>query len=240
VILSIVIPAFNESRKIAGDVVAASHFLAANQMAGEVIIADDGSTDGTADLAQATSPAADIGLHVLRLAHAGKGSAVRQGILHSRGQFVLFADAGVCIPFEDALRGLAMLQNDECDLAHGSRRLPGSVITRRQTPYRAALSQFFRWSVLRYMHLPRHLTDTQCGFKLYRGHLARELYAECRTPGFMFDMEILTLAARRGLRIAEFPVHWRWDSDSRLKPMRIAWGVLGDLRRIRKGGRWGW
>jgi dolichyl-phosphate beta-glucosyltransferase len=232
--LSIVIPVYNESRKVAGDIAAASAFLLEQGLTGEIIIADDGSTDGTADLAATAAADCPIEVRIVRLPHRGKGSAVRGGMVQSRGDVAMFADSGVCIPFAAALAGLALLREGHCDIAHGSRRLPGSVISRRQSPYRAALSRLFRVVVGRYMRLPAHLTDTQCGFKLYRGDIARELYGACVTDGFMFDIEIIRRATLRGLRIAEFPVHWRWDHDSRLHPARIAWRVLRELRTIRR------
>ncbi|MFI5381595.1 MAG: glycosyltransferase [Tepidisphaerales bacterium] len=239
--LSIVIPAYNEARKVARDIAAASEFLAGNNLSGEIIIASDGSTDDTADVAEKTPAAGDIPVVVLRLAHGGKGSALRQGMVQSRGQYAMFADSGVCVPFADALRGLALLQAGECDIANGSRRLPASVINRPQNFYRRTLSRAFRWTTLRYMGLPGHLTDTQCGFKLYKGEVARELYGQCKTDGFMFDMEILMRAVIRNYRIREFPVDWTWDTDSRLKPMRILWNTIHDLyvvkNRVRSEAR---
>jgi dolichyl-phosphate beta-glucosyltransferase len=84
------------------------------------------------------------------------------------------------------------------------------------------------------MRVPRELTDTQCGFKLYRGDVARDLYKSCITDGFMFDIEIILRAAKKGYRIGEFPVQWACDLDSRLSVTRTPWPVLWDLRRIRR------
>ncbi len=239
--LSIVIPAYNEARKVARDITAASEFLVRNNLNGEIIIASDGSTDDTAKVAGQTPPAAGVSVVVLSLAHGGKGSALRQGMVQTRGQYAMFADSGVCIPYDDALRGLAMLRAGECDIANGSRRLPQSVIKRPQNFYRRTLSRAFRWTTLCYMGLPGHLTDTQCGFKLYKGDIARELYGQCKTDGFMFDMEILMRAVIRNYRIREFPVDWTWDTDSRLKPMHILWNTIHDLyivkHRVRSEGR---
>ena len=238
--LSIVIPAYNEARKVARDVAAASEFLVRNNLAGEIIIASDGSTDDTAGVAERT-PAGGVPVVALRLNHSGKGSALRQGMTQTRGQYVMFADSGVCVPFDDALRGLDMLRAGECDIANGSRRLPASVIKRPQNVYRRTLSRLFRWTTLRYMGLPGHLTDTQCGFKLYQGDIARELYGQCKTDGFMFDMEILMRAVTHNYRIKEFPVDWTWDTDSRLKPMHILWNTVHDLyvvkHRVRSESR---
>src|SRR5215510_8476775 len=104
--LSIVIPAFNEAHKIARDVHAAGEFLAGHQLSGEVIVADDGSSDRTADAAERASAPTGVDRRVLRLEHRGKGSAVSKGVQVTRGDFVMFADSGVCVPFEDALSPL--------------------------------------------------------------------------------------------------------------------------------------
>ena len=83
------------------------------------------------------------------------------------------------------------------------------------------------------MNLPRNLSDTQCGFKIYRGKVARELFAACHTEGFMFDLEILIRARSAGYTVAEFPVHWSWDRDSRLKPARILMRTIHELRDVK-------
>jgi dolichyl-phosphate beta-glucosyltransferase len=231
--LSIVIPAYNEAHKIARDVAAASDFLRRHQFSGEVIIADDGSNDGTADAARKCSTPPGIGLQVLALPHRGKGAAVRDGMLATHGDHAMFADSGVCVPYDDALQGLAKIRSGEYDIANGSRKLPQSRIESPQSFYRRTLSRMFRWVVLRYMNLPRNLSDTQCGFKVYRGEVARELYAACHTEGFMFDLEILIRARAAGCTVAEFPVHWAWDRDSRLKPARILMRTIQDLRDVK-------
>jgi cellulose synthase/poly-beta-1,6-N-acetylglucosamine synthase-like glycosyltransferase len=231
--LSIVIPAYKESHKIARDVQAASAFLKESGLTGEVIIADDGSDDGTADTARNAPVADGVELRVLALEHRGKGWAVRSGMTATRGDFAMFADSGVCVPYEDALRGVDLIRHG-ADVANGSRKMPGSSIARGQTFYRRMLSKFFRWVVIRVLGLPRNLTDTQCGFKVYRGDVARQLYGESVTDGFMFDLEILIRARERGLRVEEFPVHWACDPDSRLRPSRILHRSLGELFTLKR------
>lgn len=232
--LSIVIPAYKEAHKIARDVRAAAEFLLRNNLSGEIIIADDGSPDGTS-AAAATTPLPDgIQRRVLSLEHRGKGHAVRAGIVATRGDYVMFADSGVCVPFEDALSALELLRSGQCDIANGSRKMHTSIINRSQSLYRRTLSRFFRWVVLHALHLPRELTDTQCGFKLYRGDVARKLYADCTIDGFMFDLEVLIRARQRGYRFAEFPVHWTCDPDSRLRPSRILGRSLSELLALRR------
>jgi len=232
--LSIVIPAYNEAHKIARDIEAASAFLLAHKFSGEIIIADDGSSDRTALVAEEINPPPGVELRALSLEHRGKGSAVRQGMQATRGDVAMFADSGVCIPYDDALPMIAAIRVGQCEIAHASRKMKGSVIDRSQTLYRRMLSWGFRRAVLMYMSLPGHLTDTQCGFKVYRGDVARELYGQCLTDGFMFDLEILMRARKKGYRVAEFPVHWACDPDSRLKPSKILGSTISELRAVKK------
>jgi dolichyl-phosphate beta-glucosyltransferase len=146
----------------------------------------------------------------------------------------MFADSGLTVPFENALGGLRILMDGTCDIAHGSRRLPGSVIRRRQDWDRKLISQLFHWIAKHSLRLPRHLTDTQCGFKIYRGDVARSLYNECMTAGFLFDVEIIIRASAHRYRIAEFPVEWSCDRDSRLTLRHSSREILRDLVRIRR------
>lgn len=232
--LSIVIPAYSEAHKIARDVDEAGEFLQRHHIQGEIIVADDGSPDGTADVAENTPVPEGVELRVLRLTHKGKGWAVREGMKVTRGELVMFADSGLCIPFDEMLEPLAKLRRREAEIANGSRKLPDSVITRPQTLTRRIISRMFRWTTHRYMSLPYRFSDTQCGFKLYRGDVARELYGVSRTDGFVFDMEIVLRALARGYRIIEFPVHWTCDPDSRLRPGKIFTRTLVELRNVKK------
>ncbi len=233
--LSIVIPAFEESRKIARDVAMAGDFLQANGLAGEVIVVDDGSSDETAQAARSVALPAGVRRNVIRYdEHRGKGCAVRTGVKAAGGQYVMFADCGLCVPYGNALLGLSLLQEDRCDIAHASRRLIQSDILHDQPWHRRLISYSFRSVVRTVSGVPRHLTDTQCGFKIYKGDVARLLYGECVTDGFMFDIEIVLRAVRKGYRIAEFPVEWTCDPDSRLSLARTPWPVLAELYSLRR------
>jgi dolichyl-phosphate beta-glucosyltransferase len=233
--LSIVIPAYEESRKIARDIEAAAQFLKGNALAGEIIVVDDSSLDNTAEVARKVSVPSEVRLDVLRYeSHRGKGCAVRTGMTATTGRYVMFADCGLCIPYGNVLQGLEMLQKDQCDIAHGSRRLITSDILRDQPWHRRLFSRTFKAVVRTLLGVPRQLSDTQCGFKVYKGDVARTLYAQCVTDGFMFDIEIILRAIRQGYRIGEFPVEWACDLDSRLSVTRTPWPVLAELLELRR------
>jgi len=232
---SIVIPAFEEGHKIARDVAAAAQFLAANDLRSEILVVDDGSTDNTSQAAQSVQVPDGVERRVIRYEpHRGKGYAVRTGMTQTTGKYVMFADCGLCIPYGDALEGLGMLKSDVCDIAHGSRRHIQSDILKDQPWHRRLLSRTFKATVRLMLGIPRELTDTQCGFKVYKGDVARALYSQCITDGFMFDIEIILRAVRKNYRIGEFPVEWVCDLDSRLSITRTPWPVISELRTLRR------
>jgi len=233
--ISIVIPVFNESKKIAADIEAASAFLESNHLTGEIIVVDDGSDDGTSEAAKNVTVPPNVDLEVIRCnEHRGKGCAVRTGITKTRGEYVMFADSGCCVPYGHVLDGLKLLKSGVCDIAHGSRKLAESNIQRPQSWYRRTCAGVFRWVINKSMKVSSELTDTQCGFKIYRGDVARDLYGQCITDGFMFDLEIIMRAEKRGCRIKEFPIEWTCDRDSRLSPTRSLWRVLRELINIKR------
>lgn len=232
---SIVIPAYEESKKIARDVTEAAGFLETHQFAGQIIVVDDGSRDNTAEVAENVQVSTNTKLQVIRyVTHRGKGYAVRTGIKESTGKYVMFADSGSCVPYEDTMRGLELLKSDACDIAHGSRKMRGCRIEKTQSLYRRICSRIFHFFVIHDMKIPAEFTDTQCGFKMYKGDVARHLYGEAITDGFSFDIEIIMRAQKEGYRIREFPIDWTCDRDSRLSPTRSSWHVLSELLKIRR------
>ena len=233
--LSIVLPALNEAGKIAEDVKAAADFLDRSEFSGEVIVVDDGSTDSTARDARETEIPPGVKLHVIRYENnRGKGHAVQAGINHSTGDYVMFADSGLCVPFDNALRGIEMIRRGECDIAHGSRVLRYGQFGQPKPLTRLVLSAALRLGLVLFVGLPEGITDTQCGFKVYRGNAARSLYAELSTEGFGFDVEILLRAVKRGYTIREFPVDWTSDLDTRIRVGKHAFSILGDLFKMRR------
>jgi dolichyl-phosphate beta-glucosyltransferase len=233
--LSIIIPAFEESRKIARDVEAAAEFLEANSLKGEILVVDDGSEDNTTGAAREVHIPPAVKLNVNRYEqHRGKGYGIRTGMKASTGKYAMFADCGLCIPYGNVLQGLEMIKGGQCDIAHGSRRHIQSDILQDQPPHRRLLSRTFKFMVRRMLGVPSELTDTQCGFKVYKGDVARALYGECITDGFMFDIEIILRAMEKGYRIGEFPVEWACDPDSRLSVARTPWGILAEMHKLKQ------
>jgi len=237
VYLSIVIPAFNECDKIAEDIALASGFLSSNHLKGEVIVVDDGSTDGTAQKARQVTVGDGVSLSVIDCEHNyGKGYAVRRGMARTSGEYVMFADCGCCVPYSNVLKGLEIIRghNADIEISHASRKMPESNVQRGQGFYRRMCSWAFRQIVVRLMGLSSRLTDTQCGFKVYRGKVAREIYSQCVTDGFMFDIEVILRAKKEGYMIEEFPIDWTCDRDSRMSPAKNSWQIIRELIRIKR------
>lgn len=229
--LSVVIPAYNEAARLPPTLRRIAAYLAGRSH--EILVIDDGSSDGTAEAARAVgSP----GLQVFRTeSNRGKGHAVRRGMLLARGDRRLMTDADLSTPIEDLDR-LQQRLDAGFDVAIGSRALPGADVQVHQPWYRENAGRVFNLLV-RGLALP-DLRDTQCGFKLWDGVAARETFAATRLDGFCFDVEALYVASKRGRRIAEVPVTWRNDAGTRVGTLRGMKAFL-DLVRIRVNDRRG-
>ena len=233
--LSIVIPVYNEEQKIRHDITAASNFLSGYGMTGEIIVVDDGSSDQTSEVASNTIEDEGVSLKIIAYKeHTGKGKAVKTGIMEAGSDLIMFIDSGNCVPYENISRGIDLLKDGECEIAHGSRFLTESIITRPRKKYRKLVSFLFRKYMRILSRIPKNLTDTQCGLKIYRKETAHELYAACITDGFLFDVEIILRAREKGYRILEFPIEWTSDPDSRLSVSRTFLSIFSELRTIRK------
>jgi dolichyl-phosphate beta-glucosyltransferase len=232
--LSIIIPVLNEEKKIANDILSASHFLIQSGIKSEIIVVDDGSKDNTSRVAIQADISSEVSLKIIRYEyHRGKGYAVRMGMIDAKGDYVMFMDSGSNVPLSYILTGLNMIKSGQCHIAMGSRRLPGSKIRKNLVWYRRLSSLLFRFVVKRYLRLPGYLTDTQCGFKLYNGEIGRDLYTDCVTEGFSFDLEIILRAQKAGYIMKEFPVEWSCDRDSRLSVLAFT-EIISELMRIKK------
>lgn len=224
--LSIVIPMYNEKPRIASSVETIRAYLETLQMPYEIIVVDDGSTDGSA---AALADVPDVCV-ISYQPNRGKGNAVRQGMLAAKGDLVAFSDVDLSAPIEE-LRKLLDAIESGADIAIGSRALPASQLVVHQPKYRELGGKMLNL-VIRALSV-KGIHDTQCGFKLFRGEVARRLFAQCILDGWGFDVEVLYLAQRMGYRIAEVPVKWAHSPDSRIHPFRAGLQVIKDLFRIR-------
>ncbi|MEV0620553.1 dolichyl-phosphate beta-glucosyltransferase [Nonomuraea sp. NPDC050404] len=208
--LSVVIPAYNEERRLAHTLARVAGHLRTTPLSWEVVVVDDGSADGTAAVA-----AGEPGVRVLRLpANHGKGRAVREGVLATTGRQVLVCDADLATPIED-LDGLRAALADGADAAVGSRAVPGARIEARQ-PWPRELAGVLANVLIRLLVVPG-VADTQCGFKLFDGDRARAVFRTGRVAGWGADAEILHAFLARGWRVREVPVRWSHRRDSKVR-----------------------
>jgi dolichyl-phosphate beta-glucosyltransferase len=227
--LSIVVPAFNEEDRLGPTLARIVEWCRAERPSFEVIVVDDGSRDRTVEVAGAAAGRApEISLLELGV-NRGKGAAVRAGVLAAGGERILFCDADLATPIEE-LGKLDAALDGGADLAIASRGLPDSDIQVRQHPARELMGRTFN-AVVRLAVLGG-LRDTQCGFKLFRREVARDLFGRATVDGFAFDVELLWLARGR-YRVAEVPVVWRHVEESKVSPGSDAARMLVDLARIR-------
>jgi len=222
--LSIVIPAYNEERRLGPTLQRVKQYLAAQSYTSEIIVVDNNSRDGTAEVAR------KAGVAVLSETRQGKGAAVRTGVLAARGDYVLFSDADLSTPIEEVEKLMAAVQSGGC-VAIGSRALPESNLPVRQPWYRELVGRV--GNILVRILAVHGIADTQCGFKLFPRQVAQRLFGAQRTTGIAFDMEILFLAQRLRLSISEVPVTWIDNPDTRISRVRDSLDALKDLIRIR-------
>jgi dolichyl-phosphate beta-glucosyltransferase len=231
--LSIVVPAYNEAKRLPRTLPRMIEYAQRLGESVEIIVVDDRSSDGTSDIAASLGEACGF-VTVLRIDEdCGKGAAVRHGMLAACLGHVLFTDADLSTPIEEATKLRAALTHG-ADVAIGSRRLAGSDVQVHQPWLREFAGRTFS-GVVSILLLPG-IRDSQCGFKAFRRSAARALFGRQRLDGFGFDAEILWLARQLGYRVAEIPIVWRDDRRSSVRLVRDSGGMLLDLARIRFNG----
>lgn len=234
--LSVVIPAFNERHRLPATVADIEQVLAPAGGAYEIIVSDDGSTDGTEQLV-AELAAVTPGLRLVRsVTNRGKGHAVKIGIQAATGARVLFCDADGATPMRELAR-LDRALMDGADIVVGSRALAAPDITRATKLHRRVMGRIY--SLVFTARLAPGIRDTQCGFKLFTAAAAQAVAERLHATGFGFDIEIFVIARRLGLTVAEVPVSWHDQPGSKVRlvrdSMRMARDVVAVARRDRAG-----
>ena len=230
VFLSVVIPAFNEARRIPSSLEQIVPYLESLRESYEVVVVDDGSTDGTGELVEHISEAAPSVRLLRSSSNAGKGASVRKGMLDARGKYLLFTDADLSAPIKEAERLLEPLQGGY-DVVIGSRALRREWIGVHQSYFRETAGRMYNFALRGLTRL--EFGDTQCGFMAFRREAARSIFTCQKIVGFGFDVETLYLARKFGCSILEVPVHWNNNSASKVRPLRDGSRMLLDLLRIR-------
>lgn len=229
--LSLIIPARNEERRLTTGLT--TYWRALSGRYGErfeIVVVTNGCTDRTPAIAADLAAALPL-VRVHNIPEAvGKGGAVLAGFRQARGDRVAFADADAAVDAASLLGIVARL--DSCDIAIGSRRLPGSSMLRQQSPARRACSALFSGTVRTMFDLP--FRDTQCGAKAFRREAALRLAARVVETRWAFDVDLLLSAAAMGLRVTEVPVIWADSPGSQLRLIPTALEVIGSLRRIQR------
>lgn len=232
-LLSIVIPAYNEEKRLGASLEEIQSFLTNHFEQTEVIVVNDGSSDRTSQVVSAFVK--ESGMHRLILIelarNSGKGAAVKAGVERATGDYILFMDADLSTPLSEISKVLSPLQHGQ-DIAIGSRAIQSSKILKRQPFYRESMGKLFNLFVR--LLVIDGIADTQCGFKAFRGDVAKDIFNRLQTTRFGFDVEVLLWAKVLGYSIEEVGVTWVNSPHSRVSPIRDSLEMLWSLFRIRR------
>ncbi|MHB8621387.1 MAG: dolichyl-phosphate beta-glucosyltransferase [Chloroflexota bacterium] len=238
-LLTIVIPAYNERERIGGTLSRILAFVDSRPFTADVLVVDDGSTDGTADLVASLRDGRDD-VSIIRNDHRGKAYAVRTGMLAARGSLILFSDADLSTPIEEADHFLPHFE-EGYDVVFGSREAPGAH-RYDEPPFRHLMGRVFTYLVQSITG--QRFQDTQCGFKAFSRDAAQQVFSRVQLYGDKspiiqrskvtgFDVELLFIARKRRLRIREVPVRWYYAPGSKVDPLRDSFQNLLDVLKVR-------
>ncbi len=209
-------------------------FVESQDYSTEVLVVDDGSKDKTPEIVQGFSAKHPF-VRLLRPGRGGKGHAVRAGMLQSRGEYAFLCDADLAMPITELPKFLPPRQNSY-QIAIGSREGAGAV--RYNEPvYRHIMGRVFNWLV-KVMAVPG-FEDTQCGFKCFHRSVIKDLFSNQTINGFGFDVEVLYIALKRGYKIVEVPIHWYYQPESKVHPIKDTVRMVSDMLKVRRNDRQG-
>ena len=229
--LSVIIPAYNEERRLPKTVQEIERYLLSNGYDAEILIVDDGSRDGTKEVAAALEKSLTLVRLLTYPGNQGKGYAVKTGILAATRALVLYTDADHSTPIEE-VEPLSEFIDRGCGVVIGSRKVRRSQLLIRQPPLREAMGRIFQ-TVISLIGL-RGFNDTQCGFKLFTAEAGKRIFSRVKTRGFAFDVEVLMRARQLGYKIAEVGVRWRDAEGSRVHPVRDSLRMLVEILKMRQ------
>ncbi len=238
-LISIVIPAFEESDRLDDSIRQILSFIKNENLAAELIVVDDGSQDKTAQIAERScAEFPELPTKVIRYEqNRGKGFAVKTGLLEAKGEVALFSDADLSTPIEELYKLVKPILDDEYDLTFGSRALDRSLIGTHQPWRREQGGKVFNFIVRTLTGLP--FWDTQCGFKAFKMVKFRPLLELMKIERFGFDVEFLSVANFKGLRLKEIPVRWNHCEGTKVNVFRDSQRMFNEVRQIRRNIRIG-
>jgi dolichyl-phosphate beta-glucosyltransferase len=227
-LLSIVIPAYNEEKRLPESLPRIIDFVRQQEYRVEVIVVDDGSTDRTADTVREFQKDA-LFISIIQVEHGGKGHAVKEGMLKARGEFMFLCDSDLSMPIEEVSKFLPPILS-AYDVAIASREVEGA--RRYDEPfYRHMMGRVFNLIVN--VMAVRGIQDTQAGFKCFRRDVARKLFQLQTIKGWGFDVEILFIAQRQGMHIIEVPINWYYKNRSQVRPIHDTYGMFREVLNVR-------
>ena len=229
-VYSIIIPAYNESERITATLESVAAYARQQQWDVEVLVVNDGSRDNTVAVVEQLARAHPFIRIIENPGNRGKGYSVRNGMLQSRGEILLFSDADLSSPIEEAPKLFETLAAG-ADVAIGSRWLRAELQSQRQPLMRQIYGRMFNVA-LRLM-LGLNFRDTQCGFKAFRREAAQRIFPLQKIERWGFDPEILFLARKLGFRTVEVPVRWAHSAGTRLHPLRDGMRMVWEIFRVR-------
>jgi dolichyl-phosphate beta-glucosyltransferase len=227
---SIVIPAYNESARLGATLKSVLSYVHSQGWDAEVIVVNDGSRDNTAEIVRSFAAADPILRLVENPGNRGKGYSVRNGMLNARGRVVLFSDADLSSPIEEAPKLFAALE-DGADIAIGSRWLRAETQTQRQPLHRQIFGRIF--NLLLRLTLGLQFKDTQCGFKAFKQPAVQTIFPLQKIERWGFDPEILFLARKFGFKVKEVPVAWGHSGGTRINPLIDGSRMVQEILHIR-------
>jgi glycosyltransferase involved in cell wall biosynthesis len=227
---SIIIPAYNEGKRLGATLDRVLAYLGSEQLDAEVIVVNDGSSDDTAEIVRRYAQRNECIRLVENPGNRGKGYSVRHGVLEARGSVILFSDADLSSPIEEMSKLVEAIQGG-ADIAIGSRWVRSELQTQRQSVARQIMGRAFNY-LLRLL-LQLNFKDTQCGFKAFRRGAARAIFPLQKIEGWGFDPELLFLAGRFGFKVVEVPVVWGHDEGTRIHPVADGSKMILEMLRIR-------
>ncbi len=234
-LLSIIIPAHNEERRLPLSLTSIAAFLQEQPYEAEVVIVENGSSDNTTGIAHEFMERYPY-IRLLNVETRGKGLAVKQGMLAARGDYRFMCDADLSMRIEELAKFIPLAQDEGYDIVIGSREAPGAQRI-NEPHYRHLMGRVNNW-VIKLIAI-RDFDDTQCGFKLFNRRAAEDLFRVQRTNGIGFDVELLFIARRRGYKVYELPVMWYFDPESKMKLIDDTLAMLGEIWAIRQNWRKG-